>query len=158
MATSDLTLERAIDMCRIDEITNRRLLDIKDTDERVNKIHSKESTNTRNCLFCGDRHEFVKGKCPAYGKVCKICKGRNHFAKVCKKKHTKNDYTKKGAVNSKHKSRVKKINQGDDSEDSEVEEEVYKIDKIIDNSKQGGGVLAEIKFWVNKQWKNIKCE
>ncbi|KAK9700780.1 RNase H-like domain found in reverse transcriptase [Popillia japonica] len=124
MATSDLTLERAIDMCRIDEITNRRLLDIKDTDERV----------------------------------CKICKGRNHFAKVCKKKHTKNDYPKKGAVNSKHKSRVKKINQGDDSEDSEVEEEVYKIDKIIDNSKQGGGVLAEIKFWVNKQWKNIKCE
>ncbi|KAK9712766.1 Integrase zinc binding domain [Popillia japonica] len=60
MATSDLTLERAIDMCRNDEITNRRLLDIKDTDERVNK-----------------RHEFVKGKCPAYGKVCKINFGEN---------------------------------------------------------------------------------
>ncbi|KAK9675172.1 hypothetical protein QE152_g40586 [Popillia japonica] len=43
-------------------------------------------------------------------------------------------------------------------EDSEVEEAVYKINKIIDNSKQGGSVLAEIEFWINKQWKNIKCE
>ncbi|KAK9744521.1 hypothetical protein QE152_g7744 [Popillia japonica] len=50
--------------------------------------------------------------------------------------------------------KVKKIIQCDDSEGSEVEEKVYKIDKIIDYSEQGGGVLAELEFWVNKQWKN----
>lgn len=39
-------------------------------------------------------------------------------------KHTKDDYTKKGRVNSKHELTLKKIHHGDDSEDSEIEEEV----------------------------------
>ncbi|XP_068224775.1 uncharacterized protein [Palaemon carinicauda] len=37
------------------------------------------------CRFCGYKHEFEKLKCPAWGKVCEACKGRNHFKAVCKK-------------------------------------------------------------------------
>lgn len=30
--------------------------------------------------------KHIKGKCPAYGKQCNNCKGKNHFSVVCKKK------------------------------------------------------------------------
>ena len=35
------------------------------------------------CKYCGNRH--LPRKCPAYGKFCNKCQGRNHFASVCKK-------------------------------------------------------------------------
>ena len=41
----------------------------------------------RNCIFCGFKHEFKKEKCPAWGKTCHICNGRNHFKSKCKKVH-----------------------------------------------------------------------
>ena len=37
----------------------------------------------RQCGKCGFKHP--PRKCPAYGKVCNSCKGRNHFWRVCKK-------------------------------------------------------------------------
>ena len=40
-----------------------------------------------NCNFCGYEHERIKEKCPAWGKTCDKCKGRNHFKSQCKKVH-----------------------------------------------------------------------
>ena len=40
---------------------------------------------TKTCHFCGNKHEMNKKKCPAWGKQCQKCNGRNHFASVCKK-------------------------------------------------------------------------
>ena len=37
------------------------------------------------CSFCGYSHEPKKEKCPAYGKKCDFCHGRNHFKSRCKK-------------------------------------------------------------------------
>ena len=34
------------------------------------------------CGYCGMQHP--PRRCPAYGKLCKACNGRNHFAVVCK--------------------------------------------------------------------------
>ena len=34
--------------------------------------------------FCGYEHAPERKKCPAWGKVCKRCKKKNHFAKGCK--------------------------------------------------------------------------
>ena len=36
-----------------------------------------------SCKFCGRQHE--KRNCPAYGKKCRKCDGKNHFAAVCNK-------------------------------------------------------------------------
>jgi len=38
--------------------------------------------------FCGGKHERNKYRCPAWGKTCDLCKGRNHFAKKCRKIHS----------------------------------------------------------------------
>ncbi|MFY8166942.1 MAG: hypothetical protein ACOVJ8_10135, partial [Sediminibacterium sp.] len=39
----------------------------------------------KDCFNCGGKwpHE---GVCPAKGKICDFCHGKNHFQKVCKKK------------------------------------------------------------------------
>ena len=40
-----------------------------------------------NCNFRGYEHEKNREKCPAWGKTCDKCKGRNHFKSKCKKVH-----------------------------------------------------------------------
>ena len=41
--------------------------------------------------YCGIQHQPLK--CPAYGVICSKCKGKNHFAKVCRGgKYTKKVY------------------------------------------------------------------
>ena len=37
-----------------------------------------------NCRFCGKSHD--KEECPAYGKICNGCGGRNHFEAKCNRK------------------------------------------------------------------------
>ncbi|KAK3787110.1 hypothetical protein RRG08_030273 [Elysia crispata] len=54
---------------------------------KVKGSHPEKSSFTKStCKFCGGDHPFVKSKCPAYGRNCGNCGGRDHFAKVCKTK------------------------------------------------------------------------
>jgi len=46
------------------------------------KSEEAKERKPQNCEYCGD--SCVKGKCPAFGKICKKCGKRNHAAKVCK--------------------------------------------------------------------------
>ena len=36
------------------------------------------------CDFCGWHHRGGKQNCPAFGKICDKCGGKNHFKTVCK--------------------------------------------------------------------------
>ena len=47
------------------------------------KSHTKHYSN---CKFCGCSHD--KGECPAFGKTCNKCGGKNHFRTVCKSKES----------------------------------------------------------------------
>ena len=67
--------------------------------QRHQKRTTARTPKLRTCDFCGTQQEFKKGVCPALGKTCKKCTGKNHFASVCR---TKNLSTKK----SKNKSKV----------------------------------------------------
>ena len=93
----DLTLEKTLDMCRAAETTKVRSKEMEGTatgmSVDVNVIRKTKNGNASikkapktesACDFCGWFHDKVKSKCPAYGKVCRKCKGKNHFANVCK--------------------------------------------------------------------------
>ena len=107
-----LTLEKCIDICRSNETTSSQMKEIASVSnlEAVNKVEdptrgkgrswrrdrkrrndrneqSRDNTTrvTKTCHFCGNKHEMNKKKCPAWGKQCQKCNGRNHFASVCKK-------------------------------------------------------------------------
>ena len=114
---SDLTLERAIEVARVDEVSVQQLKEM--TDETEQGVHavkkknwrhkdSKSSAATHTCGRCGRQHGDAP--CPAMGKVCRKCNAKNHFEKMCR--------TKKKVTNHSHKQRVNTV---DDSDSSDTE-------------------------------------
>ena len=100
---SDLTLERAIEVARVDEDSVQQLKEM--TDETEQFVHtvkkknwrhkdSKSNAATHTCGRCGRQHGDAP--CPAMGKVCRKCNAKNHFEKMCRsKKKMTNAHTSK---------------------------------------------------------------
>ena len=141
---TDLTLARAIDMCRIAEISQHQLLQIGSKQEEVNftKQHKQQSrkqqrwsqqrSQHKRCKYCGQSHTYDKSKCPAFGKLCKACGKRNHFATVCKQKH-------------RVEKAVHRIDQ--DSDDSSI----FHTNQFVGAVKTRGKQLTvPLKFWKTK--------
>ena len=105
-----LDLQKAISTCRAYEQSNKHVQEIREKETSVNKIFpAKKTTNPKSkttendekvtsngarpkvktqkpCSFCGYTHSFQsKETCPAWGKTCNNCGGRNHFRSRCKK-------------------------------------------------------------------------
>ena len=95
-----LTLEKAIDICKSGEATAQHLKDLA-TATDANEIHAlkhhkekkprlpkdpRDSKGAKTCKYYGGNHEVEREKCPAYGKTCRKYGKSNHFAKVCKKR------------------------------------------------------------------------
>ena len=87
----DVTLDRAMADIRAAEVTKAQLSRLAEGDKVTSSIakidaksegnHSRDEPAKFNCKYCGYQH--VRGRCPAYGKSCKKCGGKNHFAKKC---------------------------------------------------------------------------
>lgn len=78
LTTQNLTLVKAIDVCRAEEITEKHVASVGQSSGDVNMVKKKKKMK---CKYCGDWHDFSKGSCPALGKKCRGCGGRNHFRK-----------------------------------------------------------------------------
>ena len=48
------------------------------------KKNFKDDHRDLKCDYCGWSHKRGKRNCPAYGKTCEKCGGRNHFRTVCR--------------------------------------------------------------------------
>lgn len=166
LTIADINLAKAVDLCRAEEITARRSqeLGVLVPGAEVNKVkktknRSKSSAKAQRCKFCGDSHEFVKGVCPAFGKRCHRCKGKNHFEKVCQ--------AGEKSKNRKPNRRIKEVKEENSSEEesssesestSEESEEQYEIGRIFDYSDHGGNVVAELELKFGKKWKPVLCD
>ena len=110
----DLTLEKAVKICKAAELVKERSKELQSAASTVNAVQKKSSAKTklqgkyqhglkpqiapkgktsRSKQQTGDKHHcrrcdnwHVSGKCQAYGEICAYCKGKNHFAKCCFKK------------------------------------------------------------------------
>jgi transposase InsO family protein len=106
---SDLTLEKAIQICRVEEMTTvhgkalekpksidrvkHKSFRDKPNDKSENKFNRKaekfpkkfesEQMLKFSCKFCGYKHLASKQSCPAFGKECRKCGEMNHFSKCC---------------------------------------------------------------------------
>ena len=95
---ANLTIERAIDICRADEamVTQMKMLgESKTTGHAANLMEiSAVGTSSRGdmkkyrCDKCGGMHR-IQQTCPALGAECHKCGKRNHFARVCRSKTTR---------------------------------------------------------------------
>ena len=105
-----MTLDKCLDTCRASEMTTQQLKAIDGNLEvEVEAIHAvkqrksmKKKTNKssteqedssggerykHDCKFCGTQH--ARRQCPAFGKTCKKCLKKHHFASVCRNRGTK---------------------------------------------------------------------
>ena len=99
---SNLDLKKATEICRAFEITSRAKKEMSPPSERysIDKIEAQHQQEQNNAVkpqqkdgpyvlnerkFCGQSHEAARTQCPAWGKTCNYCKGRNHFEVKCKK-------------------------------------------------------------------------
>lgn len=167
LAIPDITIDKAVDMCRAEEITTKRCQDLaiqsmdsKSESEikKVRKSKSRPKPKTLHCKFCGDQHEFSKGVCPALGKRCNRCKGRNHFERVCKAKRKSYRGTRRVKEIKDDSSESEESSASQDDASSEDSEPEYEIGKIFDCSERGGCVVAELELKFCEKWKKIKCE
>ncbi|XP_055612508.1 uncharacterized protein K02A2.6-like [Uranotaenia lowii] len=158
LTITDITLAKAVDMCRAEEIAAKRSVELAIPSTSDVKKVSRPVKKTPICKFCGDRHEFFKGSCPALGKRCCLCKGKNHYEKVCSKRQS-SSYKKPKKVKE-----IIKENSASESEDessnhtSSESDEEYVIGKIVDNSESGGSVSADLALKFGSVWKSVKCE
>lgn len=108
LAEENLTLAKAINICRVTEQATKQLKELKGDELKIDRVKKKASdfahqqrgvgSNFRNghensrkqnsrfvCKRCGASHPPMS--CPAYKKQCRKCKKVGHFAKVCKFKN-----------------------------------------------------------------------
>ena len=114
---STLTLEKAIDICRTNEMaaSQRHKMEQSGTihfTREEKKRGTRENPRrhprpTRPCKYCGDTH--AAGNCPAYGKTCSRCHKKNHLAKVCQS--TSKQDSKKSKPERKKPGKHQRVNQ-----------------------------------------------
>ena len=88
---SSLTLDRMRSICEADESAKEKCAVVAPSSIHLLKKPSaymaeKRRTDSKSydCKFCGRQHELRKELCPAFGKTCSKCKGKNHFAAKCR--------------------------------------------------------------------------
>ena len=91
---TDLNLTKAVDICQASEVRQSHMKALhEEADVAMNKINitkmkkasSKQYETDKEkgeCKRCGYFHE--PKKCPAYGKICNLCKLKNHFSHMCR--------------------------------------------------------------------------
>ncbi|XP_055526958.1 uncharacterized protein K02A2.6-like [Wyeomyia smithii] len=112
------------------------------------------------CKYCGDWHDFAKGSCPALGKKCHGCGGRNHFEKVCKAQGKKFKNKRRNVKKVQNDSISTSQSEGSDNSETESEEEEKEvvIGKVYDFSDARGNVFADLEIFISKKWQSVRCE
>ena len=95
---AEMTLEAAIKICHASEMSQKHLktfsemgvVNVKEDvdvgaisrpDNARHSAHSRQKMDSFSCKRCGTQH--TPRQCPAFGKQCSNCQGKNHFAKQC---------------------------------------------------------------------------
>ena len=73
-------MQSKIPQNQIDQLRHRRGKEKQQYRGKQSEREKRENQR-KDCRYCGSQHD--KGHCLAFGKVCKKCEKRNHFAKVC---------------------------------------------------------------------------
>lgn len=162
-----LLLDRAIEICRSAEQTKNQMeimhlqptVDVNYVSKKHQRGYQNKSQDNnsyksetlaviKKCYFCGRSHKIRE--CPAYGKYCRNCNQKNHFADVCKSKQ------------------INQINPLTDSIDSyeNIDETSESVSNLFVNSVENKNVRSKCipsNTWqttikVNNSYENFKLD
>lgn len=137
-----LVFEDVINRCKVNEMTDDRYSTMVSETEKA--VHKMKATPLQKklCKFCGSSHPFTSGSCPAFSKMCNICKKTGHFAKCC--------YSKNKRPNKMHCIGA----DADDDTASGCEASLFKLD--TKNKKKGPKAVLELM--IRGYWKEYECD
>lgn len=84
LARSTLKLTEAINVCRGREVSQKQLATMNPgptKTEQVNVVYNQNKARGERCSRCNLIHRGPR--CPAMGRTCNRCRGKDHFAAVC---------------------------------------------------------------------------
>jgi len=172
------TVESQFQSMKLDEQDVRRVSS-RPPPQQYTRSDGKESKN--QCYRCGHPGHYGRDPtCPARGKICKNCDGRDHFAKVCRsksqttKRGEKKTGEKKTGWNPRPKKKVHHLEtQGEDS-DSDKSCYAFKVNSTSKLDKipvKVGGVNIDVvvdsgsdsniidrELWEKLKSKKIQCK
>ncbi|XP_062713612.1 uncharacterized protein K02A2.6-like [Aedes albopictus] len=135
----------------------KRVKDHQEIEELAKKYermapNREESRNTfkvtatkkmeKQCRYCGGDHVPEKMKCPAFGKKCLECGRKNHFKIVCWRKNKKKQAKR-------YVRRV--VDSSGESDDSDTEECEFVDIAKIDDCKDAGKIMVQLKVVVGQK-------
>nr|XP_006825727.1 PREDICTED: uncharacterized protein LOC102807433 [Saccoglossus kowalevskii] len=146
LQTEDLTLEKAVNICCLSEISASQLktpeasVHAVKQNGRFYRHRAQRPVKTRfqdndeksiardskKCGHCGGPFHANRAKCPAYGKECLYCHKLGHFRSVCKSRSRFN----------KRKSFSHKVNDIDTSHLSNSDDDIAGVQLFMDESIQ----------------------
>ena len=162
----DLTLDKALSICRAAEATRQRIqtmslveeknlhavsssVDVKHkqkgqrpgqsmVDQRWHNKPQMSSKNIKPSAVCDKcGHSHKPKNCPAFGKTCSSCKKQNHFAKMCRSQRAKKTVQFLGTEN-------------DDTANASLF-----IDAVNSNEKSG---FCDVNLIINKNFTTFKID
>jgi len=126
----DLTLKRAIDLCKASESAEQQLKSVTESEQvhtlahharipgrQRQRVESDTEVRTSLCDYCRRTHAPDRQACPAYGKICRLCANANHFRSQCRAKMVSQRYRKPEVCQLEH-----------EAEEEEEEEELLTLD------------------------------
>lgn len=132
------------------------------TDEKVNKIDSKatfkrnETPKQNECTRCGFQgHRAFDDKCPAKGKTCNKCGGRDHFSRKCRTKKRARNFGSWPANGKEDKVEVKQEDTAPPEKKAKPEE--MSTVKLVDSNVKDEYIFCisdEYVFCVNSELSN----
>ena len=106
-----------------DSIGNQRSRPKKKFKSKDKRPQSRSQSAIRDCKYCGTNLQHQQ--CPAFGKTCKSCGRKNHFAKKCRSKGQSQSHTGMGSKKS-FKYREVNVDQKS-SDDGQIDEITSKV-------------------------------
>ena len=97
MREVNVSLTKTIEICQVFEASLKQSKEMQsgNDDDHINQLNNntiprprptkQENNVLTECKFCGKSQKYGKAFCPAYGKLCSRCHGRNHFRIKCKR-------------------------------------------------------------------------
>ncbi|XP_063962569.1 uncharacterized protein K02A2.6-like [Lytechinus pictus] len=159
---SSLDLDKCVKACQASVLSKARLdVLVGEQQQLVHAVSNKEKPKNLQavqCKFCGRCHERKKEKCPAFGKECFACNGKNHFSSVCRSKAKKDGKDQKRDPKKPKKRPVHVVEAGSSDEEFqevqtvelEGEHAVYGID--------GGKFKKKIFVLMTLSGKDVKFQ
>ena len=105
-----------------DSIGNQRSRHKKKFKPKDKSPQSRSQSGIGDCKYCGSNHQ--RKQCPAFGKTCKSCGKKNHFAKKC---HSRVQ-SQSGSTGSKKLFQYREVNvDKESSDDGQIDEITSKV-------------------------------